>query len=224
MSPLKEKEFFCSWSGGKDSCLALYLAIQEGGLPRALLTMLEEEGARSRSHHLPLPVVQQQAHALGIPLAACKTSWEDYEADFTKAIGSFRAEGIAHGVFGDIDIEDHMRWVERVCSAAGIQAHEPLWKQPRQTLLETFLDLGFTAVIIAVKEDVLDRSFLGRALDHEMIAAMEEAGIDPSGEEGEYHTVVISGPIFTRQIPIRHGSAITQGGYCFLDISLASAS
>jgi len=222
MNPIKGKAFFCSWSGGKDSCLALYLAIQKGAIPKALLTVLREDGKRSRSHGLPISVFQQQALALGIPLVVCKSSWDDYERNFIDTISEFRKEGIEYGVFGDIDLEAHLEWVERVCSSVQIQSYEPLWKKPRRDLLDKFFQLGFMATIIAVKQGTLDSSFLGRTLNDEVITEMENAGIDASGEEGEYHTVVTNGPIFHHAVVIKPGEHILRDGYCFLDISAIS--
>lgn len=222
MIPARGKSFFCSWSGGKDSCLALYCAIQAGAVPRALLTMLTRDGARSRSHGLPVSVLNHQALALKIPLVVRESSWDDYEQNFTEIIHRFRKEGMVYGVFGDIDLEDHFQWVERVCSAVGIRACEPLWKRPRRELMEKFFNAGFSATIIAVKEGVLDRGFLGRTLDRDLVRDLEKTGIDASGEEGEYHTVVTNGPIFRREIPLEQGKSTLRGGYSFLEISVAS--
>ena len=222
MNPIKGKSFFCSWSGGKDSCLALYLAIQNGAIPKALLTMLREDGQRSRSHRLPVSVLQQQALALGIPLVSRKSSWDNYERNFLDTISEFRNEGIEYGVFGDIDLEAHLEWVERVCSSVQIQSYEPLWKTPRRDLLDKFFKLGFMATIIAVKQGALDSSFLGRTLNDEVISEMENAGIDASGEEGEYHTVITNGPIFRHAVAIKPGEIILRESYCFLDVSVIS--
>ena len=222
MNPVKGKSFFCSWSGGKDSCLALYLAIQNGAIPKALLTMLQEDGKRSRAHGLPVSVLQQQALALGIPLVLCKSSWDNYERNFLDTISEFRKEGIEYGVFGDIDLEAHLEWVERVCSSVQIQSYEPLWKTRRQDLLDRFFQLGFKATIIAVKQGALDSRFLGCTLNDEVIVKMENAGIDASGEEGEYHTVVTNGPIFDHEVVIKQREHILRDGYYFLDISVIS--
>jgi len=219
MNPIKGKSFFCSWSGGKDSCLALYLAIQNGAIPKALFTMLQEDGIKSRAHGLPVSVLQQQALALRIPLVTCRSSWDNYERHFSDTISEFRKEGIEYGVFGDIDLEAHLEWVERVCSSVHIQSYEPLWKTPRRDLLDKFFKLGFKATVIAVKQGALDSSFLGRTLNDEVIVKMENAGIDASGEEGEYHTVVTDGPIFRHAVAIKSEEHILREGYCFLDVS-----
>jgi diphthine-ammonia ligase len=220
MTLIKDCSFFCSWSGGKDSCLALYKAIQKGGIPKALLTMLTEDGERTRSHGLPVNVIQRQAGALGIPLIACKSSWNDYEENFLSAIRKFKRDGVVYGVFGDIDLEPHLQWVERVCSSVAIQPYEPLWKRERPDLLNEFLGLGFKAMIIAIKQGALDNSFLGRILDQQVITDIKKAGCDASGEKGEYHTVVTDGPIYSSAIHIEKRGQVIHDGYCFLDVSV----
>ena len=220
MNVIKGKNFFCSWSGGKDSCLALYHAINNGGMAKYFLTMLTEDGSRSRSHGLPESVIKAQAASLGIPLVVGCSSWDDYEKFFVSAIRKFKLEGIEYGVFGDIDLDEHLQWVEGVCSSAHLQAYEPLWKRSRMDLLEEFLDLGFRATIVSVKKSVLDESFLGRSLSREVVALLQEAGVDLSGEKGEYHTVVIDGPIFSAPINLVAKGIITQDGYNFIDLGL----
>ena len=211
--------FFCSWSGGKDSCLALYRAIKEKGMPRALFTMLSEDGERSRSHGLPVGLIEAQSEALGIPLVARQSSWEDYEDNVLSVIRRFKEQGIECGVFGDIDLEGHLEWVERVCSAEAIRPYEPLWKEARQDILKEFMELGFEATVIVTKQGFLNKSFLGRTLDPKVIADMVEAGIDASGEEGEYHTVVTDGPIFSSPVNLQEKGRMLRDGYWFLDVT-----
>jgi diphthine-ammonia ligase len=216
--------FFCSWSGGKDSCLALYRAIQSKGIPKALFTMLTEDGERSGSHGLPVDLIKAQSEALGIPLIMCESSWSNYEDNFLSVIRRFKEEGIECGVFGDIDLEAHLEWVERVCSIEAIRPYEPLWKEARQDILNEFLDLGFEATVIVTKQGTLDNSFLGRTLDLQVIADMVEAGIDASGEEGEYHTVVTDGPIFSFPLYLEEKEKVFRDGYWFLDVARRTGS
>jgi len=218
---IKNRPFFCSWSGGKDSCLALYHAIQKGGIPKVLLTMLAEDGARSRAHGLSVDLLQSQAQALGIPLVVCPSSWDDYENKFLAVIRKFKEDGLEYGVFGDIDLEPHLEWVKRVCSSAAIQPYEPLWQEARRDILNEFLQLGFKATIIAIKQSVLSNNFLGRTLDQQVIADLEQAGVDASGEEGEYHTVVTHGPLFSAAIQLEIKGQVVQDGYRFLDVALS---
>ena len=216
---LANRNVFCSWSGGKDSCLALWNAVQAGARPRLLLTMMVETGQRSRSHGLSLDILSLQSAALGIPLATRSASWDSYEKVFTLALEGIRSEGIDTGVFGDIDIEDHRRWVERVCSTQGVGAILPLWGRDHRNLVEEFLDAGFEAVIISVKEEKLDKEFLGMQLSGEILDRFAQVGVDASGEGGEYHTVVTNGPLFSRRVNLSTKGSVLRDGYWFLDVA-----
>ena len=212
--------FFCSWSGGKDSCLALYHAIQDGGIPHSLLTILSEDGVTSRSHALPKPLIEEQAKSLRLQPVFRSASWEHYEAEFISALQEFKKAGIEVGVFGDIDVDSHREWVRRVCAAAGIVPAHPLWERERRELLEEFIDLGFRAQIVVIDEQKLDKNFLGKIIQAKTIAEMEKAGIDPSGELGEYHTVVTDGPIFSSKIEIKAVGQEHHEGSWFLKVAL----
>ena len=217
---MKNNLFFCSWSGGKDSCLSLYHAIQSGGTPQYLLNMLREDGKKSRSHGLSFETLQIQAKSLNIPLMTRSTTWDEYESHFISALKELKQKGVEVGIFGDIDIEEHREWVEKVCSTVDIKPILPLWKRKRRELLEEFIELGFKATIIVIKEDVLDKKYLGREIDPNLIKELEETGIDISGELGEYHTIVTEGPIFSRSLKIIEKGQASHSGYRFLDISL----
>jgi len=214
------RPFFCSWSGGKDSCLALYRAIQNGGNPHSLLTILCEDGVTSRSHALPKPLIEEQARNLGLQPVFRSASWQQYEVEFISALHEFKKSGIEVGVFGDIDVDSHREWVRRVCGVAGIVPVHPLWKRDRRELLEEFIALGFSAQIVVINEQKLDKRFLGKIIQAQTISEMEEAGIDPSGELGEYHTVVTGGPIFSSKVEIKTVGQEHHEAYCFLKVDL----
>ena len=214
------RPFFCSWSGGKDSCLALYHAIHSGGNPHSLLTILSEDGASSRSHALPKRLIEKQARSLGLQPVFRSASWEQYEEEFISALKEFKRSGIEVGVFGDIDVDSHREWVRRVCGAAGIEPVHPLWKRNRRELLEEFIALGFIAQIVVINEQKLDKHFLGNIIQPQCISDMEEAGIDPSGELGEYHTVVTNGPIFSARVEVKVNIQEYHEGYWFLKMDL----
>jgi uncharacterized protein (TIGR00290 family) len=181
--------------------------------------MLREDGKRSRSHGLPVSLIQKQALALDIPLVVRATSWDNYEETFISATREFKKEGIESGIFGDIDLEPHREWVERVCSSVNIHPYEPLWKKKRRDLLKELFEIGFKAVIVSViKEDTLDKKFLGKTLDANLVREIKKSGIDASGEEGEYHTVITNGPIFSSPIHIEIKGQILRSGYWFLNI------
>ena len=218
ISAINDKNFFCSWSGGKDSCLALYCAIQAGGKPNFLLTMLDETGKRSRSHALPVALLEKQAQTLGIPLITRSASWADYEKNFIDALHEFSKQGILYGVFGDIDLEDHLAWCRRVCEYADIETYHPLWQRERSDLLNEFIALGFKATIISVKQGTLSTDFLGQTIDTVFLEEIKNQGIDICGEKGEYHTVVTDGPIFSNAVPIKTQNQTLIDGYWFLEV------
>lgn len=213
--------FFCSWSGGKDSCLALYRALKAGASPRFLFTMLDESGERSRSHGLVQDVLRAQARSLGIPLKTACASWSEYEAVFVAALQEMAEEGVRAGVFGDIDIDSHREWEERVCSRAGLEAYLPLWHAPREALLGELLTVGFAGSIVATRAEEMGQEWLGRDLDEALFEQLAALGIDPSGEAGEYHTLITDGPIFARPLRIRKRAAVLRSGYWVLDVGLA---
>jgi len=214
--------FFSSWSGGKDSTLAFFKATQEGGTPKKLLTMFEENKERSRSHALPLAVLQAQADSIQVPLLIKGASWQTYEQEFLEALNELKKEDITHGVFGDIDLEDHLTWVENTCAKANVTPHHPLWKMERRAVLNELMEHGFECVIIVVKDEKLPPSFLGKTLTEDVIKEIESYGIDACGEEGEFHTVVVDGPIFTRKINLQFNGIHQDSGYSFLQVELNS--
>ncbi|CAM3852569.1 hypothetical protein [Deinococcus frigens] len=199
--------FVTSWSGGKDSALAFHRAKRAGGVPLAIVNMLDGAGQRSRSHGLRPEVVAAQASALGVPLRTARASWATYEAEFTALLGGAAVDGAARAVFGDIDLAAHRDWEEQVCAAAGLRADLPLWLESRRALVDELLGLGFRALIVAVREDALPTGLLGRTLDAELVAEIERLGADACGENGEYHTVLMDSPDFAQPIHLVPGPA-----------------
>jgi len=218
--PDKNARFFCSWSGGKDSCLALHRSCQAGAKPTHLVTMLSEDGIRSRSHGIRRDVLEAQAASMGIPLIARCATWSEYESVFIEALHEIRKEGIDAGVFGDIDFPPHLEWEEKVCTATSMIACLPLWECSRLELLDELLLLGYKAVIVTLKEDKLGKEFLGKTIDWEVIKEFQKAGIDPCGENGEYHTLVVDGPLFSKPLQLDEGGISENSGYCSLDLRL----
>lgn len=211
-----------SWSGGKDACLALYRALQAGHEPHALLTMLEADGLRTRAHALPVAVLQQQAAALGLPLITPSVTWEGYRPVYVQALNAAKAQGAEALISGDIDLWAHREWLDDIGVETGLQVLFPLWDDPHQMLLEEFLAAGFTTHIIAVKQGVLDASWLGRKLDRQAMQELEACGVDVCGEGGEFHTFVTDGPLFSRPLRIvPKGHFGGEYAYTFLDFHLA---
>lgn len=214
-------EVFCSWSGGKDSALSLHEAVTAGALPRLLVTMMTEAGDRSRSHGLSRKVMQAQADAVGVPMRFGCASWATYEPEFRSLVAGAVAEGIGVGVFGDIDLDDHREWAQTVCDRAGASAWHPLWRWERAAVVERVLEAGFEPVIVAVKDGVLPESLLGRVIDDGVIAVFEQSGVDLAGEQGEYHTVVVDGPIFHHPVDVVAGERSLRDGVWYVDLQLA---
>jgi uncharacterized protein (TIGR00290 family) len=219
------RPFFSSWSGGKDSYLALQRAVAGGGRPVALLTMLDEGGRRTHSHALPVSLVARQAQALGLPLVLRSASWDTYEEVFLDGLAELRGErGITAGVFGDIDLQPHRDWVERVCAVAGLRACLPLWLEPRRALLDELFAAGVIATVVAVNGDRLDTRFLGRRLDRALITELEAAGVDACGEEGEFHTVVTAAPLYAAPVAFAWKGTVAIDQYRFVDVVDESSS
>lgn len=215
---------FVSWSGGKESSLACYRAMQTENIAvNYLLNMIAEDGKHSRSHGISSIILQLQAEAMKIPIVQRKTSWKNYEREFKKAVSDLRKEGVEIGVFGDIDLQEHRDWAERVCKEAGIKSILPLWGKKREKLLEELITVGFKAIIVATKDKFLGKRWLGQPVDLELIKKLKVlGGIDLCGENGEYHTLVYDGPIFKKPVEFELGKKYLKEGYWFLEIICAS--
>lgn len=200
-----DKSCFVSWSGGKDSCLALYKAMKQGYNPRQLLTMFSIENNISTAHRLKEEIIKAQARAAGIQYSIGMAFYNGYEETFVNNLKQFKEQGIDYGIFGDIDIDEHKQWENRVCKKASIIPVLPLWKMDRRELVKEFLSTGFKARIILVNTTMLDIRFLGQDLSPSLIKEIEEYGADACGENGEYHTVVYDGPIFEKPVDIKFG-------------------
>lgn len=223
-STLEGASVYCSWSGGKDSALALHESISAGARPRFLISMLTESGERSRSHGLARGLLEAQAEAAGIPIRFGAATWDGYREEFVRVVEEgIAATGAEIGVFGDIDIDEHREWEEAVCAEVGAEALLPLWHRHRRAVIDRFFASGFTAVIVAVRDGALPRSLLGRTLDAAVLAEIEEAGADACGENGEYHTFVVDGPIFERAVEVEFGDRRLRDGVWFADCECIAA-
>jgi len=213
---------FCSWSGGKDSCLALHRAA--GGIkPVCLVTMMIEDGSRSRSHGLRREVIRAQADAMGMSLSMRSVTWDGYEAAFTEQLHELRKAGVTTGVFGDIDLQPHRDWVERVCAGAGIEPTLPLWDEDRLATVSECLELGMDIRLASGRSDVMPKQFAGRRLDMDVARELERMGIDACGENGEFHTVVLDAPMFERPLVLTSGELHEQDGHWSLDFTVEGA-
>lgn len=218
------KSAFCCWSGGKESALALGRALNSGLKVDRLINMVTEDGTHSRTHGLEASLLSLQAKAAGIPLIQRGTTWNGYEGEFKKVISEFLGQGIDLGIFGDIDMDEHRAWVERVCSECAVRPSLPLWHEKREDLLQEFINEGFRAVVVTVDKRYLDETWIGREIDREFVKDIKALGdgVDMCGEKGEYHSFVYDGPIFEKPVVFRKRGVRSDEDYFFLDIDDAS--
>lgn len=215
-----DEKFIASFSGGKDSTLALYKAVTQG-TALGMIVMMEEEGTRTRAHGLTKEVLLAQAEAIGIPLHMGAASWEGYEAVFTDLLRQAKAAGAQVLVTGDIDVPEHECWHERVTGGVGLGLGMPLWQMGHREVVEEFINLGFVTKVVTVNlEKGMKEEDLGRILTHEYMAELEARGIDPCGESGEFHTTVIDGPLFKHPIDVKHGEIIEDQAYKYLTLEI----
>lgn len=215
--PAQGKKWVVSWSGGKDSCLAFYQALSQGYQVSHLVNFISEKHQRVRFHGTEAKLIQLQAEAIGIPLLQAKTKDDDYEPAFKKAVKSLLPSGITGMIFGDIYTQGHRDWVERVCKELSIKALEPLWGQDPGKILREFVNAGFEAIVISANAGLIDKKWVGQGLGKKFLKYLKDHKIDLCGEQGEYHTLVINGPIFKKKIKITKSKPILRDGYWFLD-------
>ena len=211
-----------SWSGGKDSCAALQRACGSFEMV-AMITMFDEAAARSRSHGLRPEVLTAPADRLGLRRITGRCSWRTYDREFSNALATLGQQDITHVVFGDILFEEHRRWAEDICAAAGLTAVEPLWGESTAALFEEWVASEAEAVIVTVRASLLDESWLGRRLSRALLPEFVRLGVDPCGEHGEYHTVVTSTPLFSTPLRLRAYHHVQHSGCWALDIGLDDA-
>ena len=211
---------FISWSGGKDCCLAAYQAKQQGLDIRYLVNMVTSDKQRSCSHGIAAEWIRKQAEAIGLPLLQFPTTGDNYQTIFTDALKELSYDGITIGIFGDIDFEPHKEWIEQVCAPSGIKPVLPLWGKNQQQIAQDFIGLGFQAKVVATRADILGQEWLGRTVDEEFlkdIAGLNK-NITPCGEAGEFHTLVIDGPIFQNRLEISDAVPEKRGEHWFWNI------
>ena len=211
-----------AWSGGKDSALALWALRQD---PRwrvvRLLTTVTEGYDRISMHGVRRELLRAQARAVGLPVTevlippACSNA--EYEARMEAALQAPECAGIRTVAFGDLFLADIRAYREDQMRAAGRRALFPLWGQDTAALARTFLDAGFRAVVVCLDPARLDPSFAGREYDRAFLQDLP-AGVDPCGENGEFHTFVYDGPVFKAPVSCRRGEVVARDGFVFCDL------
>ncbi len=215
-SLLNGKSFALSYSGGKDSSLALYRAIRCGGIPRQLIMTYNVNANRSWFHGVPEKVIRRIEASLGIPIKLVYTTGDDYTAQLENALATLKENEVHFALFGDVDIPDHIQWCTERCHNVDMHAHFPLLNESRESLVYEFIDSGFTAHITTIYTSRMNRKYLGQELTRKLVASIESDGVDICGESGEFHTFVSDGPTFKKPVPLEFGKPIDQNQYAIL--------
>jgi uncharacterized protein (TIGR00290 family) len=212
-----------SWSGGKDSALALY-EIQKAGNYEilALLTTVTEDYDRVSMHGVRRVLLERQAESLGYPLEKVfiskNVSNGEYESKMREVLAKYLSLGVSSVAFGDVFLEEVRKYRESNLSKIGMKGIFPLWKRNSLELARTFIGLGFKTIITCVDSKVLDKKFVGRVFDERLLSDLP-ASVDPCGENGEFHSFVYDGPVFQHKIPYTTGEIVLRDNrfyYCDL--------
>ncbi|MCU7551730.1 diphthine--ammonia ligase [Chitinophagaceae bacterium LB-8] len=208
---MAHKSYF-NWSGGKDSSLALYHALKDNNYSiERLLTNINNQYGRVSMHGVQEALMEQQAEAIGLPLQKLvlpdQPSMSEYEAYMMQTLQGLKEEQFTHAFFGDIFLEDLKVYRETQLARIGVNAVFPLWKRDTTELLHEFIDLGFKTILVCIKAELLDQSFAGRIIDRDFIKDLPK-GVDPCGENGEFHTFVFDGPIFQKPVLFEKGEVV----------------
>ncbi|MDQ3821009.1 MAG: diphthine--ammonia ligase [Acidobacteriota bacterium] len=216
------KRVLMSWSGGKDSCMALHRILQEQSYAvAALLTTVTRDYERVSMHGVRRVLLEQQAEALGLTLQEIEISKgatnEEYETRLADALNSYKKDGVDTVVFGDLFLEDIRAYREQFLARLGLSPLFPVWGWDTRDFIRAFLELGFRAVATCVDPRALDESFAGRLIDRDFLEALP-TGVDPCGENGEFHTFVFDGPIFKHDVKFEVGEVVLRDNFYFCDL------
>ncbi|RDD64805.1 ATP-binding protein [Thalassococcus profundi] len=216
-----------SWSSGKDCAHALHVCRREGIADvRALLTTVNEEAGRVAMHGTRRALLDAQAAALGLPLIAVSLPWPcsnaEYESRMARATADIAARGLTHIVFGDLFLEDIRAYREEKLAGSGLTPLFPLFGTPADTprLAQEMMASGLRARIVTCNPEKLDPAFAGRTWDRALLDDLP-AGVDPCGENGEFHTVVTDSPEFAAPIPHARGETVMRDGFAYADVLLS---
>jgi len=216
-----------SWSTGKDSAWMLHMLNQQHpGAVAGLLTTTNQAFDRVAMHAVRRELLEAQAKAAGLALHVVPLPWpcsnEQYESIMRAAIAGFVADGFTHAAFGDLFLEDVRRYREDRLAGSGLEPLFPIWKtKPTRDLARDMIEAGLEARLTCVDPRKLDRSFAGRSFDQQLLNDLPE-GIDPCGENGEFHSFACAGPMFTEEIKLTVGDTVDRDGFVFSDLMLSS--
>lgn len=213
---MRPKKFVLSYSGGKDCVLALDRAIRQGHAPLGLLVTFCESEDCSWFHRIPMATLKHLETSLGIPMTLLKTDGEHYEQNFEAALENFKRQGAEAVVFGDIDIREHYDWCHARCENVGLESAFPLWGEDRRAVVDELIDRDFEAMITIVNTRKLNAKYLGKILTCETVSQIVVDGADACGENGEYHTLVVDGPLFKKPIRVSTQNIARNSDYAYI--------
>jgi uncharacterized protein (TIGR00290 family) len=221
-SAMKNNNVLMSWSGGKDSCLALHEIRNQGKYSvAALLTTVTRDYDRISMHGVRRELLEQQADSLGLTLhqilISKSASNDEYEAKMAEALAKYREKGIDTVVFGDLFLEDIRTYREEFLVRNKMRGLFPVWQRDTAAFIRAFLDLGFSAVVTCVDSRILNQSFAGRLIDESFLLSLPNQ-VDPCGENGEFHTFVFAGPGFSTPIKFSLGETVLRESFWFCDL------
>ncbi len=211
-----------SWSSGKDSALALHAVRTEGALDIVgLVTTVNTVADRVAMHAVRRSLLESQAHALGLPLHVIELPWpcpnEVYEAQMMRACLAATRSGVSHMIFGDLFLQDVRDYREHSLRDMDITAVFPLWQQPTETVAHAIIDAGIRAVLTCVDPAQAPAELAGRTYDAQLLADLPD-GVDPCGENGEFHTLVFDSPDFASPLRVAVGEVVSRDGFVFADV------
>ena len=216
-----------SWSSGKDSAFALHEVRRAGGFEVVgALTTVTETFDRVSIHGVRQEILRAQCEAAGLPQRIVPIPYpcpnEIYEARMGEAIAAAVGDGITHMIFGDLFLADIRAYREKKLAGTGIKPIFPLWDRPTPAMARIMIASGLEAYIVTVDLKKLPAEFAGRKFDAQLLADLPE-GVDPCGENGEFHTCVVAGPMFSRSLPVEPGERVTRDGYAYCDLVLTAS-
>ncbi|HMC78353.1 MAG TPA: hypothetical protein VKH34_14495 [Vicinamibacterales bacterium] len=212
-----------SWSSGKDSAWALHLLRRDGANVAGLLTSLNESAGRVSMHGVREEILRAQAGAAGLPLRTIPLPWpctnEIYEARLRIAVDTAVADGFTHVAFGDLFLEDVRKYREDRLAGTGLTPLFPVWGLPTPRLARDMIAGGLRATLATIDPRVMPRELIGAEFDDALLLALPP-GIDPCGENGEFHTCVTAGPMFSRALDVASGETVEREGFLYGDLTL----
>ena len=208
------------WSGGKDSCFACYKAKQQGYQIVSVVNFTNSDGRDSVSHGLSADIIQRQASLIDIPLLQKAMPRKGYTDEFKVLVEELKVkEGIEGIVFGDIYLQEHRDWIDKVCAELKVEAILPIWTKDTGKLVKEIIDSGFKAIVVSAKKDILGERWLGREINGGFVKDLKALGnFDLCGEKGEFHTFVYDGPLFKEKVKFKKGDKTLRDDRWYLEI------